>query len=102
MANWILAGRISELPEGGRRVVDGGAIKVALFNVGGAYHALDNTCAHRGGPLGEGDLSGKVVTCPWHHWSFDVTTGRSTMSAELGVRSFPVEVRGEEIYVDIA
>jgi nitrite reductase/ring-hydroxylating ferredoxin subunit len=82
--------------------VDGGAIKVALFNVGGAYHALDNTCAHRGGPLGEGDLSGKAVTCPWHHWSFDVTTGRSTMSPGLGVRSFPVEVRGEEIYVDIA
>ena len=102
MANWILAGKRSELPEGGRRVVDGGAIKVALFNVGGTFHALDNTCAHRGGPLGEGDLIGNVVTCPWHHWSFDVTTGSSTMGAGVGVKRYPVEARGEEIYIDIA
>ncbi len=47
-------------------------------------------------------MSGSVVTCPWHHWSFEVTTGKSTMSAEVGVKSYPVEVRGEEIFVDIA
>ncbi len=47
MSNWILAGRVSELPAGARRIVDGGAVKVALFNVEGSLHALDNTCAHR-------------------------------------------------------
>src|SRR2546427_7356751 len=47
----------------------------SLFNVDGTYYAINNSCAHRGGPLGEGELDGRVVTCPWHAWRWDVTTG---------------------------
>jgi nitrite reductase (NADH) small subunit len=49
---------------------------LAVFNVDGAFHAIDNTCIHRGGPLSEGDLEGSVVTCPWHGWQYDVTLSR--------------------------
>jgi len=48
---------------------------VALFNVDGEIFALDNTCPHAGGPLGEGTLDGEIVTCPWHGWKFNVRTG---------------------------
>ena len=48
---------------------------LAVFNVDGVFHAIDNTCVHRGGPLGEGELKGAIVTCPWHGWQYDVTTG---------------------------
>ena len=48
----------------------------ALFNVDGEVLALDNTCPHAGGPLGEGTLDGEVVVCPWHGWEFNVRTGQ--------------------------
>jgi nitrite reductase/ring-hydroxylating ferredoxin subunit len=48
---------------------------VAIYYVDGTMHAIDGTCAHRGGALGEGERVGDVVTCPWHGARFDVTTG---------------------------
>lgn len=73
---------------------------VALANVGGKYYAINNTCLHRGGPLGQGDLNGAVVTCPWHGWQYDVTTGKVKQNPAVGVDCYPVEVRGEDIFVD--
>ena len=43
---------------------------VAIANLGGKFYAIDNTCLHRGGPLGQGVLDGQKVTCPWHGWQF--------------------------------
>jgi nitrite reductase (NADH) small subunit len=79
--------------------VEGRAIGVA--NVDGKFYAINNTCLHRGGPLGQGSMSGKVVTCPWHGWQYDVTTGKVTQNPAVGVDCYPLEVRGEDIYVDI-
>ncbi|MBH0209808.1 MAG: Rieske 2Fe-2S domain-containing protein, partial [Nitrospira sp.] len=47
--------------------------KMAVFNVNGTFHVIDNTCVHRGGPLCEGEVEGQIVTCPWHGWQFDMT-----------------------------
>jgi len=102
MANWIRVGAVSEVPPGGCRVFEAAGHQVAVFHVEGGYHAIDNTCMHRGGPLGEGTLDGKVVTCPWHFWQYDVTTGKTTFSEEMGVRNYPLEVRGEEIFLDVS
>jgi nitrite reductase (NADH) small subunit len=79
--------------------VEGRAIAVA--NVDGKFYAINNTCLHRGGPLGQGAMNGKVVTCPWHGWQYDVTTGKVTQNPSVGVDCYPLEVRGEDIYVDI-
>jgi nitrite reductase/ring-hydroxylating ferredoxin subunit len=49
----------------------------ALANVGGQLYAVDNNCPHLGGPLSKGVLNGTVVTCPWHAWQWDVTSGRN-------------------------
>jgi nitrite reductase/ring-hydroxylating ferredoxin subunit len=75
---------------------------IALANVAGQFHAINNTCLHRGGPLGQGSLQGNVVTCPWHGWSYDVTCGKLTHSQAAGVACYPVELRGEDVYVDTA
>jgi nitrite reductase/ring-hydroxylating ferredoxin subunit len=80
--------------------VEGRAI--ALAHVDGRIYAINNTCLHRGGPLGEGLLEGKAVTCPWHGWQFDVTSGKSLQNPTVGVDCYRVEVRGEDIFVDIA
>jgi len=90
-----------DLPPGTGRTFHVEGREIALFNVDGRFHAIDNVCCHAGGPLGEGMLRGAVVTCPWHSWQFDVTTGRSLMSELLGVNRFDVRVRDGWVEVSI-
>jgi len=96
------AAKVSEIPVGSIKEVLVGGKPVALANVGGAFYAINNTCLHRGGPLGQGQLEGPVVTCPWHGWQFDVTTGMAVMNPNAGVGCLKTEVRGDEIFVDLA
>lgn len=64
------------LPSEGKGVrVLANGVPVAVFRVGGALHAIDARCTHRGGPLDQGALHGAQVTCPWHGSVFDVSTG---------------------------
>ena len=91
---------IHEIPPGeGREFVVGGKI-VALFNVDGTFHAMDGICPHAGGPLANGDLNGNVVTCPWHGWQFDVSSGRHCLNAHLQHPAFSVALDGEELWVE--
>src|SRR5437762_5881992 len=72
---------------------------VAVFNVDGTYYAIDNTCVHRGGPLGEGELEGDIVTCPWHAWQYNVRTGVSTTNSSASVKTYQVKVEGSDVKV---
>lgn len=72
---------------------------IAVFNVDGAFFAIDNTCVHRGGPLGEGDVEGDVVTCPWHNWQFNVKTGGCVNNPSAKVTSYEVTVEGTDVKV---
>jgi len=90
-----------DLPPGSGTIVEAGGRTLALFNVDGTFYAIDNTCLHRGGPLGEGDLDDTIVTCPWHGWRYDVTTGVHEENASLRVPCHPVTVEGGAAYVDL-
>lgn len=90
-----------DVPAGQGRTVEAGGKTLALFNVDGAFYAIDNTCSHRGGPLGEGDLEDRVVTCPWHAWQWDVTTGANVNNPAVKVACFPVTVEDGAIFVDL-
>jgi 3-phenylpropionate/trans-cinnamate dioxygenase ferredoxin component len=92
---------VSDVREGEGRLVEVGGRSVAVFVVGGDYYAIDNTCPHRGGPLAEGEVDGRVVTCPWHAWRWDVTTGANVNNPAVRVARYPVRVEGEEIVVDL-
>ena len=61
----------------------------ALANVDGTLHALDNNCPHNGGPLGRGSLEGNELTCPWHGYRWDVTSGRNWLGANSFVSRIP-------------
>ena len=79
-----------------------GSKKIALFNVDGDYYAIDDTCTHRGGPLSDGDLTGKEVTCPWHGAVFDVTTGAVlSPPAPQPVSCYKVRISGNNIEVEV-
>lgn len=97
----VRVARVAEIGTGEGRVVEAGGRTLALFNVDGRLYAIDNSCLHRGGPLGEGELEGCVVTCPWHAWRWDVTTGANTNNPAVKVACFPVSVEGDEVVVEL-
>jgi len=72
---------------------------LAVFNIGGTFYAIDNTCVHRGGPLGEGDVEGSIVTCPWHGWQYDVTTGTCVANPAAQVERYEVKIEGADVKV---
>jgi len=99
MGDFVKTARTADIPAGTGKVFNVGGTPVAVFNAGGKFHAIHNVCVHRGGPLGEGELDGTAVTCPWHGWVYDVTTGESSTRAGARVACFEVKVEGEEIFV---
>lgn len=101
MGEWRYAAKVGDLEPGQGKTVEIRKTEIALFNVEGSYYAIGNACRHRGGPLAEGTVEGKVVTCPWHEWRFDLTTGAFLRNPELGVPRYNVELRGDEIYIDL-
>ncbi|HTQ96986.1 MAG TPA: Rieske 2Fe-2S domain-containing protein [Candidatus Acidoferrum sp.] len=98
---FVKAIQASEMQPGTIQEIQVGGKAVALANVDGKFYAINNTCIHQGGPLGEGPLDGKIVTCPWHAWQYDVTTGKEVQNPSEGVACYPTEIRGGEVFVDV-
>ena len=73
---------------------------VVVRNVGGTLHAIENICPHRGGPVGEGDIQGNVIVCPWHDWAFDLSSGQNTMNPAATLTRFPCRVEDGWVVVD--
>ncbi len=101
MADFMKVASLSDLGAGSCMAVEIAGKTVALFNVDGTVYALDGTCLHRGGPLGEGTLEADVVTCPWHGWQYNVRTGENSMNKAVKVVSYPVQVEGNDIKVAV-
>jgi len=91
----------AEIAEGTGRCVEAGGRKIALFNVGGNLYAIDGVCKHRGGPLGEGELDGCNVVCPWHGWEYDVTTGKNIDDENIRLDCFAIRLEGDDILVEL-
>ncbi len=101
MAEFVKVANLSELPPGSCKAVEANGKAIALFNVDGKVYALDNTCLHQGGPLGEGFLDGDIVTCPWHMWQYNVRTGEHVDQSEFKVAGYAVQVVGDEIKITV-
>jgi nitrite reductase/ring-hydroxylating ferredoxin subunit len=103
MADYIKVAKTSDLQPGHGMTVEINGQQVALFNCSGEYFALDGTCPHRGGPVGEGyvDCNNMTVQCPWHGWTFSLVNGVSPVNAMAKVQKFDVKVEGDEIKVEI-
>jgi len=83
---------LESIAPGGSLAVRAGGRDLALFNVDGVVHAIENACRHAGAALAGGKLCGRMVTCPAHGWKYDVTTGALLVAPEMSVQKFPVEV----------
>ena len=100
--SFVRAAKIAEVPVGAIHEIQVAGKPVALANVAGKFFAINNTCLHRGGPLGQGALQDKIVTCPWHGWQYDVTNGKLVMNQAIGVKTYSIEVRGEDLWIEPA
>ncbi|MEK7246947.1 MAG: chlorite dismutase family protein [Chloroflexota bacterium] len=97
---WTRAGSVSEVPEGGSKLVYVGSEQVALFNAGGSHYAVANRCSHANGPLVDGALDGATVTCPLHDSRFDLATGQPLCGpAARPVRIYEVRIEGSAIMI---
>ena len=101
MAEFVKVATVDEIPPGSGKTIEVGDKPIAVFNCDGTFYAIDDTCPHQGGPLGEGEVDGTVVTCPWHEWSYDVRTGVNTDDPGCKVAAYTVQVRGADVLVAV-
>jgi nitrite reductase/ring-hydroxylating ferredoxin subunit len=97
---FMRAAKKDDVPAGSIREFQLDGKTIAVANVDGKLYAINNTCLHRGGPLGQGVLEGKLVTCPWHGWQYDVSSGKVATNPAVGVECYAIEIRGEDIFVN--
>lgn len=101
MADFVKVANVADVPDGTGRVVEVNGRKLALFNAGGRFYAIDNACKHRGGPLAEGDVYGTRVVCPWHGWEYDFSTGCNVDDPSMKLSCFAVKTEDGAIFVQV-
>ncbi|MFB6096565.1 MAG: Rieske (2Fe-2S) protein [Haloferacaceae archaeon] len=120
MSERVEVAPVAEFDPGERRFVTAGGRPVGVFNVDGEFYAVENVCAHEGGPVCEGKLQGALVgeyvepgeriveefsdtpalSCPWHGWEYDVTTGEHLGDPSVSLATFDVVVEDGTVYVE--
>ena len=101
MGEYLKAATLSDLPPGTTKTVEVRGTPLALYNDDGTVCATANTCPHRGGPLGEGELAAGVITCPWHGFQYEVKGGRCTTNTALSVPCHAVRLEDDSILVEV-
>jgi len=101
MAEFVKVANASEISDGSGKTVDVRGRKIAVFNAGGAFYAIDDACRHRGGPLGEGEVYGTRVVCPWHGWEYDFATGCNVDDPSMTLSCFAVRVENGDVLVEV-
>lgn len=100
MSVWTRVGAASELVPGSWQVVDVDGARIAVVNVDGSFHAIEDVCTHDGGELTGGQLCGYEITCPRHGARFDVRTGAALCApAYEATAVFPIRIEDGEVYV---
>lgn len=103
MGRWVDVAGENEVPVGGFKLVTVEGVYLAVFNVGGTLHCIEDLCTHDGGNLVEGDFEGTVVTCPRHGAQFDVTTGEAlTLPAVASTPVHNVRVTDGRVEIEVA
>lgn len=99
---FVRVGWVSDFERGRGRMVVVNGRHVALFRLGDHFHAIDNLCLHKAGPLCEGEIANEIVTCPWHGWSYEIRTGTLVQDPRVGVSRHDVRIDGDEVSVRLA
>jgi nitrite reductase/ring-hydroxylating ferredoxin subunit len=92
-------GRAESIAEGTAIRVEAFGRTIAIFRDQGELLAIEDSCPHRGGPLGKGTVAGGAVTCPLHAWSFDLRSGEMRGNPNLCIRTYALAIEADEVYL---
>lgn len=100
MADWVTVAREGEIQPGKFKVVEVSGAMVAVFNLDGEYHAIDDVCTHDGESLSGGEVEGEEIVCPRHAARFNIRSGAVTAPPAMEpVHVFAVRMRNGAIEV---
>ena len=99
MADFLDIASTLDIPLGRVKAFQAGESKVAVAHTNEGFFDLDNSCPHRGGPLGEGDVIANEVVCPWHLWGFDMKSGLCAGNPDIHVATHELKIEGNRILV---
>lgn len=98
---WVDVGALADIPVRGARVVKSPAGCIALFRTAeNEVFAIDDKCPHKAGPLAQGIVHGKAVTCPLHNWVISLETGKAQGADTGEVRTFELRIEDGRILLD--
>ncbi|QQN74283.1 nitrite reductase small subunit NirD [Croceicoccus sp. YJ47] len=101
--SWTDVGALSDIPLRGARMVKTAKGCVAIFRTGEEeLFATSNSCAHRQGPLAEGIVHGRMVTCPLHSWTYSLETGEAQGADEGIIATYPVRIEAGRVLLDVS
>ena len=102
-AKWVDIGAIDAIPIRGARVVKAGSGCIAIFRTASDQaFALEDRCPHKGGPLSQGIVHAKAVTCPLHNWVISLETGAAQGADQGQVKTVPVKIEAGRILLDVS
>ena len=97
-----IAAKASQIPAGEFKPVQLGGKRLLICHTAEGFYAVDDTCTHDDGPLADGWLEGNAIECPRHGARFDVRSGQVLcLPAAVAIRSYPVQVEGDDVSVDL-
>ncbi|MDZ7292819.1 MAG: non-heme iron oxygenase ferredoxin subunit [candidate division KSB1 bacterium] len=100
MANIFEIASVDAVPNNSVKAFVVNGIKIAVFNLGGKFYAIADTCSHEEASLSEGEIIGTQIECPRHGARFDITTGRNlTLPAVLPVKKYELKIEDGKIFV---
>jgi len=100
--NWLAAGTLDDIPEGGVRTLEIDGQKLLLAKSGNAVSCFQNACAHLGFPLHDGEIEGGVITCPHHGFQYDLASGECLTAPEVQLQAHAVRVTGSAVEVRLS
>jgi len=98
-SGFLDAADLTSLPPGRGRTVELRGKRIALFNLDGQFHAIDDACPHRGGSLGAGWCENGEVFCPLHGWAFEIASGACKTRPDRPVKSYPTRVENGRVWI---
>jgi nitrite reductase (NADH) small subunit len=101
LADWIDVGAVSDVPVRGARIAATASGDIAIFKTSdGALFALLDRCPHKGGPLSQGIVHGRAVTCPLHNWVIELETGTARAPDQGCVTTIPLKIEGGRMFIN--
>ena len=102
MKNWLKVCRLQEIPQLGARVVKTVHGDIAVFrNSEDEVFAMRDKCPHKGGPLSQGIVAGRQVTCPLHGWNICLSDGNAVAPDEGCAPTYPAKIEDDTVYLQV-